>query len=56
MYSKFFHDSDLASLEQQLDVFLKDLEEVTGEITNIEMFHRHDEVIVLIIYNCWKKL
>jgi hypothetical protein len=57
MYSKFFQDADLDSLEQQLDMFLAELEEVTGEITNIKMLQRNnDEVIVLVIYSCWKKL
>ena len=56
MYSKFFSNSDLSSLEQQLDIFLKELGEVTGEIVSIKMFQHTDEIIVLVIYSCWKKL
>ena len=56
MYSKFFHHPNLISLEQQLDMFLRELGEVTGEVVTIKMFQRDDEMVVLIIYNCWKKL
>ena len=43
-------------LQQELDDFLKELDAVTGEITNMQMFERNKEMIVLIIYSCWKKL
>lgn len=56
MYSKFFKHADIRMLEQELDDFLKELNEITGQISNIQMLHSKEEVIVLIIYNCWKKL
>jgi hypothetical protein len=43
-------------LEQELDDFLKELDAVTGRIINLQIFERNEEIIVLIIYNCWKKL
>jgi hypothetical protein len=56
MYSKFFRHSNVDALEEQLDVFLKELDEVTGQIANVEIIKHSDEIIVLIIYSCWKKL
>jgi len=56
MYSKFFKHSDLEELEQRLDDFLKELEEVTGRITNLEIFQGNEEIIVLVIYISWKKI
>ena len=56
MYSKFFRHSNVDALEQQLDMFLKELDEVTGQIVNLEIVKQNDEIIVLIIYSCWKKL
>ena len=56
MHSKFFKHADIDVLQQQLDVFLKELDEVTGQITNIQMLHSNEEIIVLVVYNCWKKL
>ena len=56
MYSKFFRHSDVKILQRELDGFLKELDEVTGQITNLEMFQGKEEIVILIIYNCWKKL
>ena len=56
MYSKFFRDSNVDALEEQLDMFLKELDEVTGQIANLEIVKHNDEIIILIIYSCWKKL
>lgn len=56
MHSKFFQHSNIATLQEQLDDFLKDLDEVTGQIANIDMLHHNNDIIILIIYNCWKKL
>jgi hypothetical protein len=56
MYSKFFKDTDVNELEQKLDDFLNTLDTVTGQITNLEVFKTNQEIVVLIIYNCWKKL
>jgi hypothetical protein len=56
MYSKFFRHSSIDALEEQLDIFLKDLDEVTGQIVNLQILKQNDEIIVLIIYSCWKKL
>lgn len=56
MHSKFFKHSDVNVLQQELDVFLKELEEITGEVNNLEMLHTNKEIIVLVIYSCWKKL
>lgn len=56
MYSKFFRHTEVDTLEKQLDAFLKELEEVTGQVTNLEIIKTNDEIIVLIIYSCWKKL
>jgi hypothetical protein len=43
-------------LQRELDDFLKELDEVTGQIAHIQTLHSNEEIIVLIIYNCWKKL
>jgi hypothetical protein len=43
-------------LQQRLDDFLKELEAVTGQINNLQMFHHNEEIIVLVIYSCWKKI
>jgi hypothetical protein len=56
MYSKFFKHSDINVLQRELDDFLKELDAVTGQITNLQMFERNEEIIVLLIYSCWKKL
>ena len=56
MYSKFFRNSDIDALEEQLDMFLKELDEVTGQIAKLEIVKHNDEIILLIIYSCWKKL
>jgi len=56
MYSKILQAEDVSDLEVQLDLFLKDLEEVTGQIDNLKIFTSEKKIIVLIIYNCWKKL
>jgi len=56
MYSKFFRHSDPDVLEQRLDDFLKELEDVTGRITNLEIFQADGEIIVLVIYISWKKI
>ena len=56
MYSKFFKHADINVLEQKLDNFLNELNTVTGQITNLEIFKSNQEIVVLIIYNCWKKL
>jgi hypothetical protein len=56
MYSKFFRHSNVDALEEQLDMFLKELDEVTGQIVNLEILKQNDEIIVLVIYSCWKKL
>ena len=56
MRSKIFQQSDITILQQQLDDFLEELDEVTGNVTNIEMFKSENDITVLIIYSCWKKL
>jgi hypothetical protein len=56
MYSKFFQHSDINTIEQELDKFLKELEEVTGKIINLEIIQRDNEILLLVIYNCWKKI
>ena len=56
MYSKVFQHSDIVGLEQQLDFFLKELDEISGQIINLEMFKSAEDITVLIIYSCWKKL
>lgn len=56
MHSKFFKHPDVEVLQQQLDDFLKELDEVTGRIINIKLLHQNEDIIVLVIYNCWKKL
>jgi len=56
MYSKFFKNTNTNVLEQELDIFLKDLEDVTGSVVNIQMLQHDNEVTVLIIYSCWKKI
>jgi len=56
MYSKFFQHANTDSLEAEVDQFLKELDEVTGNIISLRMIQRDNEVLVLIIYNCWKKL
>ena len=56
MYSRFFQHTDAGMLEVELDMFLKDLEEVTGKIISIQLLERDDAILVLVIYTCWKKL
>lgn len=56
MYSKFFKHSDMNELQEVLDDFLKELDAVTGQIAKLQMFQHNGEIIVLVIYNCWKKL
>jgi hypothetical protein len=56
MYSKFIQHANAGILETQVDAFLKELEEVTGQIISLKMMQRGDEILVLIIYSCWKKL
>ncbi|HYK45821.1 MAG TPA: hypothetical protein VEV83_11665 [Parafilimonas sp.] len=56
MYSKIFQNSDIDSLETEIDVFLKDLEDITGQIINLKMFSHGGQTTVLIVYSCWKKL
>jgi hypothetical protein len=40
MYSKFFQHSDINAIEQELDKFLKEIEEVNGKIINLEIIRR----------------
>lgn len=56
MYSKFFTSSGVDTLQQDIDDFLKQLDEVTGQISNMKITQYNDNLVVLIIYNCWKKL
>jgi len=56
MYSKFFKHAETNVLERELDDFLKELDAVTGQLTNLQMFEHKNEIIVLAIYSCWKKL
>ncbi len=44
------------ALQEELDMFLRELGEVTGQITNLEITNQNDEIIVLVIYNCWKRI
>ena len=56
MYSKFFQHADTSVLEAEVDKFLKELDDITGRIVSLNMMQRGDEVLVLIIYVCWKKI
>lgn len=56
MHSKFFKHADVNVLQQELDSFLKELDEVTGQITDMKMLSNDKEIIVLVIYSCWKKI
>jgi len=56
MYSKFFQHSDIDILQKQVDTFLGELADVTGQVTNINMLHHNNEIIVMIIYSCWKRI
>jgi len=56
MYSKIFQNSNIDSLETEIDLFLKDLEDITGQIINLKMFSQGGQTTVLIVYSCWKKL
>jgi len=56
MYSKFFQHTDTGMLEAELDEFLQALDAVTGNIVSIKISHHDGAILVLVIYNCWKKL
>ena len=56
MYSKILQTNDVSELEIQLDMFLKEIEEVTGQIDHLKLFTSEEKIILLIIYSCWKKL
>ena len=56
MYSRFFQHADLGMLEAELDTFLKELDAVTGNIVSLKITHYDGAILVMVTYNCWKKL
>jgi DNA-binding IclR family transcriptional regulator len=56
MYSKIFKSTGISNLEKEFNKFLKELAEVTGEIVHLKLFKDNEEIIILLVYSCWKQL